>query len=110
MSSGRPPAAAEARDPGLQPERTRLAWRRTTLSCTVAAALAARQTLRGGPSAPGLLALAATLCVWLAFVTLAHRRMHALSVPRPAVLSVRAAWGAVGCTLALTVCAVTIVH
>ncbi|WP_309246927.1 DUF202 domain-containing protein, partial [Streptomyces somaliensis] len=40
--------AGGPRDPGLQPERTRLAWRRTTLSCTVAAVLAARQTVHGG--------------------------------------------------------------
>ncbi|MFD8552254.1 DUF202 domain-containing protein, partial [Streptomyces fradiae] len=38
-----PGRAGRERDPGLQPERTRLAWRRTTLSCTVAAVLAARQ-------------------------------------------------------------------
>ncbi|MEU0063808.1 DUF202 domain-containing protein [Streptomyces albidoflavus] len=45
------------RDPGLQPERTRLAWRRTTLSCTVVAVLAARAALHRSGGAAGLLAL-----------------------------------------------------
>ncbi len=98
------------RDPGLQPERTRLAWRRTTLSCTVAAVLAGKQALQGGPSAVGLLAVAASLLVWLAFVGLAHRRIRALSVPRPGVLSVRTAWGAAACVVAFTVFAVAVVR
>ncbi|MER7177861.1 DUF202 domain-containing protein [Streptomyces mesophilus] len=98
------------RDPGLQPERTRLAWRRTTLSCTVAAVLAGKQALQGGPTPLGLLAVAASLALWLAFVALAHRRIRSLSVPRPAVLPVRVAWGAAGCVLAFTLFSAAVVR
>ncbi|NEA19618.1 DUF202 domain-containing protein, partial [Streptomyces halstedii] len=63
------------RDPGLQPERTRLAWRRTTLSCTVVALLAVRQVVRGGADAAALTGLAAGLLAWLGFLRVAHRRV-----------------------------------
>ncbi|MFE2026261.1 DUF202 domain-containing protein [Streptomyces hygroscopicus] len=89
------------RDPGLQPERTRLAWRRTTLACAVAASLAGRQTLHGGIDPVALVVLALVVPTWLAFLALAHRRIRAMNVPRPPVLSPRAAVAAVACTLAL---------
>ncbi|WP_307840424.1 DUF202 domain-containing protein [Streptomyces sp. G44] len=97
------------RDPGLQPERTRLAWRRTTLSCTVAAVLAARAVLHRGPTATGVLACALCLLLWLGFLTAAHRRMVALTCRHPRTLTVRGAWTAALCTVALAGCAAAMV-
>ncbi|MEV6262535.1 DUF202 domain-containing protein [Streptomyces sp. NPDC051784] len=91
------------RDPGLQPERTRLAWRRTTLSWTVVALLAGRQALHGGPTAGGLLAVAMSLLAWLGFLTVAHRRVTGMGTVDPARLSPRHALTAAACTVALAV-------
>ncbi|MFC7306867.1 DUF202 domain-containing protein [Streptomyces monticola] len=109
--SGNGPRATEAvRDPGLQPERTRLAWRRTTLSCTVAAVLAGKQALHNGATPLGLLAAALSLLLWLAFVALAHRRIRELSQARPGSMHPRTALGAAACTIALAVFAVAVVR
>lgn len=98
------------RDPGLQPERTRLAWRRTTLSAAVAAVLAVRTALRGGPTAAGVLACAVTCALWLGFLRVAHHRVRALAAsPRPPALAPRQATAAVLYAVALAVCAAVLV-
>ncbi|WP_328667916.1 DUF202 domain-containing protein [Streptomyces sp. NBC_00328] len=102
----------EERDPGLQPERTRLAWRRTTLSCTVAAVLAAKAALHERSSAAGILAFAFCCAAWLAFLALAHRRIRTLASAGPAgpaALAPRLAAAAALCTVALAVFAVALV-
>ncbi|MCZ0979097.1 DUF202 domain-containing protein [Streptomyces diastatochromogenes] len=96
-------AAGEARDPGLQPERTRLAWRRTTLSCTVVAVLAVKLTVSAEITAKELTGLALSSLVWVAFLAVAHRRIRSLGAARPAPLSHRGALLAAGCTIALAV-------
>lgn len=85
MTTVRRPAESD-RDPGLQPERTRLAWRRTTLSCAVTAVLAGRQVLHSGGASAALAASLAAL-VFLVFLWLAHRRMLQLGAPRPVLLA-----------------------
>jgi uncharacterized membrane protein YidH (DUF202 family) len=105
MSAG----ALPERDPGLQPERTRLAWRRTTLASTVAAVLATKTALHGGASATGALACALICAVWAGFLLLAHRRIRALSTtdtPRP--LTPRHATAAILCTVTMAVCGATL--
>ncbi|MEU1077878.1 MULTISPECIES: DUF202 domain-containing protein [unclassified Streptomyces] len=100
---------AADRDPGLQPERTRLAWRRTTLSCTVAAVLAAKQALHTGGTAVGPVAVALSGLVWLGFLVVAHRRIQSLTRSgRPGVLRPREAVAAVACVAALAVFAVAV--
>ncbi|MFF6782259.1 DUF202 domain-containing protein [Streptomyces sp. NPDC012510] len=97
------------RDPGLQPERTRLAWRRTTLTGAAVAVLAAKSALHAGPSAPGVMAGALCAVLWLGLLGLAHRRIGALAGPRPAALTPRMAGAAVLCAVALAVCGAALV-
>ncbi|MGW7366598.1 DUF202 domain-containing protein [Streptomyces sp. NPDC054841] len=100
-----------ARDPGLQPERTRLAWRRTTLSFTVVAVLAARQVVRHDEISGGdVVAFALSALVWLAFLSVAHRRIGVMAAGRPpGAMPLGQALAATLCTLALAAFAVTIV-
>ncbi|WP_405878735.1 DUF202 domain-containing protein [Streptomyces sp. NBC_01136] len=100
------------RDPGLQPERTRLAWRRTTLSSTVAAVLAAKTALHGGLSVTGVVACALCCGLWLGFLAIAHRRIRVLAASGaagPPMLPPRQATAATLCTVALAVCAAALV-
>ncbi|PZG22858.1 hypothetical protein C1I95_04500 [Micromonospora craterilacus] len=72
-------AGAPARDPGLQPERTRLAWRRTALTVTVVAMLTVRLALAGGRAGAALAVLA--VLGWGVTVTLCWRRATGSGVP-----------------------------
>jgi uncharacterized membrane protein YidH (DUF202 family) len=106
--SGTPPV--QDRDPGLQPERTRLAWRRTTLSSTVAALLAVKTALHGGASAGAVTGGALCCTLWLAFLLVAHRRIRALSATSsPSALTPRQAAAGALLTVALAVCATALV-
>ncbi|MFJ1641376.1 DUF202 domain-containing protein [Streptomyces sp. NPDC088256] len=96
---------ATERDPGLQPERTRLAWRRTTLSCTVVALLAVRQALYGGAGPAAIVAASLSALAWLGFLRVAHLRMLGMGTARPRPLSPRGALTAAACTVALSACA-----
>ncbi|MFE9443483.1 DUF202 domain-containing protein [Streptomyces sp. NPDC006602] len=98
------------RDPGLQPERTRLAWRRTTLSSTAAAILAMKTTLHGGVSASGIVVGALCCVLWLAFLLVAHRRIRALAATSsPRALDPRHATAGALLTVGLAVCAAALV-
>ncbi|WP_406080662.1 DUF202 domain-containing protein [Streptomyces zaomyceticus] len=94
-------AGIDARDPGLQPERTRLAWRRTTLSCTVVAVLALKLAVSDEITPVGITGLALSALVWIGFLAVAHRRIRSLSPARPQPLSHRGALLAAFCTIAL---------
>ncbi|MGW6983406.1 DUF202 domain-containing protein [Streptomyces sp. NPDC054932] len=97
------------RDAGLQPERTRLAWRRTTLASSVVAVLALRQALRGSGAPVQVAGAAAIALIWLVFLGVAHRRIRELAADRPRELAPRSALAAVACTVALAVFAVTVI-
>ena len=102
--------AVPERDPGLQPERTRLAWRRTTLASTVAAVLAVRTALHGDASPVAVVACALCCALWLGFLLVAHRRIRTLSSSgSPHALAPRHATTAALCTIALAACGAALV-
>ncbi|MFF7869455.1 DUF202 domain-containing protein [Streptomyces qaidamensis] len=110
MSNAAPRPRDPDRDPGLQPERTRLAWRRTTLSGTVVAVLAVKTVLHGGASAAGITAGALCCVLWLGFLSVAHRRIRTLAAtPSPAAFAPRHAAAAVLCTVAMAACGAALV-
>jgi hypothetical protein len=74
-----PGAAPTPGPPGTQPERTRLAWRRTVLTSTVVALLAARLAAGAG-FWPGV---SVVVAAWLAVLTAAHLRIQAMAADRP---------------------------
>lgn len=70
-----------ARDPGLQQERTALAWRRTGLALVVGALTIGRLTMDTlGSSVLVPAAVATVLAAWVVSVTL-RRRRHAVTHP-----------------------------
>jgi Domain of unknown function (DUF202) len=70
--------------PGGQPERTRLAWRRTMLTATAVALLAARLAAQDRGGALPAITTAAVIAAWLGVLVVSWRRITALSVAAPA--------------------------
>lgn len=72
---------APARDPGLQPERTALAWQRTALSLTAAAVVVGRLT--AGVLGPAVIIVLAFSLAHSAVLFRAGRRRHAMPPDTP---------------------------
>lgn len=78
-----PPASGGAArdhtgDTGGAPERTRLSWRRTSLTASVVTILLARLALQHTNRAVAVTVAALTGLLWVLLVVLIQRRVHAL--------------------------------
>jgi hypothetical protein len=73
--------------PGLQAERTRLAWRRTTLGTATVALLGVGRVVAAGGRPAAVVAIALTGLALLGILWLAHRRVRTLAAPLPAAAS-----------------------
>jgi len=82
---------------GLATERTRLAWRRTTLAGAAVVVLAATRVIVD-PRPRAVVAACLMALVWLVLLRVAQRRITALSTsPVPPAVGREAAWLALLC-------------
>ena len=70
-------------DHGASAERTRLAWRRTGLSATAVALLAARPAFAPPAGTGSALIAGAAMAGWAALIALAYRRSRGLKAQPP---------------------------
>lgn len=85
-----PPATPKREDPGLQPERTALAWQRTAVSFFAASLLVLRWVERLGATAVLMILLAGLAAGWTIWHTRARlRRAEAIFPHAPAELAGR---------------------
>ncbi|HZN97261.1 MAG TPA: DUF202 domain-containing protein [Gemmatimonadales bacterium] len=71
-------AGDHATDPSGAPERTRLSWRRTSLTLTAAAILLLRLALQHPNRALAIIVSALTALAWVMALMLIHSRVRAL--------------------------------
>lgn len=100
MSDAGDRAVGDARDPAAQPERTRFAWRRTTLAFAVVVVLEMRRVLVEGGSPGGYAGLSLALCTWLVFLAAGQRRIDQLAAAAPSAMAPGLVLGAGLCVVA----------
>jgi hypothetical protein len=72
------------RDPGLQPERTRFAWRRTTMTFVIVTLLVLRMTLiHDRITVVGWIAAVISVAGLFLILWMAHRRIGAMAQAQP---------------------------
>jgi lysylphosphatidylglycerol synthetase-like protein (DUF2156 family) len=69
-----------------QPERTRLAWRRSVLTATVVALLSVRYALHHGPTPWGIALASLIALTWLTFLVGVQRRIRTMDGPSPGAM------------------------
>lgn len=70
-------------DPGLQPERTTLAWQRTAISFLAASLLFLRWATQHGPVVAVVVVMAVATATWMFFHTRTRLRRVAHRFPEP---------------------------
>lgn len=78
-----PPPTTPRTDPGLQPERTSLAWQRTAISFVAVSLLFLRWSAQHGPLVVVVVALAAGSATWIFFHTRTRLRRIGRLFPAP---------------------------
>jgi hypothetical protein len=89
------------RDPGLQPERTALAWQRTALSTAMVSLLVAFACLRGGFIIGTL--LAGVVAVGAVMMLFANRRQRSAWTPLVRITALIVATAVIGAVLAVLI-------
>ncbi|GIG71245.1 DUF202 domain-containing protein [Phytomonospora endophytica] len=93
---------------GLAAERTRLAWRRTVLSFSVAIVLFCKPAFTGVVRRADIVIIAVTALLWVLATIAGHRRIVDMDDEAPAAMRPRTAYALAGLVLLLAVAGLAI--